>query len=119
MARHPELIAQDDLEAEMRRLSGLLDQATSKIAYRETRAAQAKVEYEIAYAKRLLQVEAKTVDERKAIATVDTADEYMRFRVAEAVARAASEAARNFRAQLSAVQTVSANQRYMIDRGIG
>lgn len=116
MGRHPDLVPQLDLESELRRLSGLLDQATSKILYREVRAAKARATYDVAYAKRLLQVEAKTVDERKAVATVDTADEYQAMRIAEAVASAAKEAARNLRQQMSAVQTVAANQRFLLER---
>lgn len=112
-----DLVAQVDIESEMRRLSGLLDQATRKILHRAMRAAHAEVDYKVAFAKRMLQVEAKTVGEREAIATVDTADEYLDRKIADARLTSAQEAARNLRAQLSALQTYSANQRYLIDRG--
>ena len=119
--RHPDMVPQADLEDEIRRLSALLDQATSKILYRAVRAGDADALYKREFTKAFLLVDGKNKEEREAKALmlegeVNVFDLYDRRKRAEAVLMAAQEAARNLRAQLSALQTLAANQRFLLER---
>lgn len=119
-----DLIPQVDLEAEIMRLSGLLDQATRKILQRALRSARADSDYKREYSKAYLTVDGKNAAEKEArvLTSVtlegdDLADLYDDRKIAEAVLVSAQEAARNLRAQISALQTLSANQRFLLERG--
>jgi hypothetical protein len=114
-----ELPAQTQVEAEIRRLSRRLDQATLKIMHRAMRAARADVAHKRAYAAAIATVQAPNKEQREAAATTATIDSYDAKRMAEAVLLSAQEAARNTRQQLSALQSLAANQRYLIEHSTG
>ena len=116
-----DLIPQVDLEDEIRRLSSLLDQATRKILTRAMRSARAEAAYKRAFGIAYLKTDGKNAAEREARALAygdgEIYDLYAERKIAEAVLLSAQEVARNLRAQISALQTLAANQRFLLDRG--
>lgn len=112
-----ELPPQMAVEAEILRLSQRLDQATLKIMHRALRVAKADSAYKRAYAQQMVQVQGPNKEAREAMCTIATIDLYDAKRIAEAVLLSAQEAARNTRQQLSALQSLAANQRHLIERG--
>lgn len=114
-----DLVPQVDLEAEILRLSRQLDTATRKILVRARRCAQAESEYRRRYAREFLAVEGRNKEERDArvLSNPEIAELYDARKIAEAVLMSAQEAARNTRASLSALQSLNANQRFLLERG--
>lgn len=102
---------QINVESELVRLSQLAEKVTFEISERAREAAVADAEYKRVYAAAYLMTQGKTVGEREAQCSVETADEYMRRRIAEARLLAAQEAGRNYRAQLEALRSINANLR--------
>lgn len=108
------MLSQEQVESEITRLSGLAEKVTTEMARRAVDAAEADADYKCSFAKALLQTEG-TVAERDAQATVATQKEYRDYRIADARFKAASEAGRNFRAQLDAMRSINANLRSLVD----
>ncbi len=100
-------------EQELRRLAKKLEERTDALAGLLHDAAQADVAYRIGYAKALLRAEAPTVAEREAHALLAVEAEFTDRKIAEAIADAARDSVRSLRDQLSAVQSINANARYM------
>jgi hypothetical protein len=105
------LIAQVEVEEELIRLSGLLERQVTELAKRARAAAEAEADHKVAYAKALLGIEAATVGEREAKATLATEDTYRAHKAAAAVLLAAQEAGRSYRAQLDALRSINTNLR--------
>jgi hypothetical protein len=99
--------------AENVRLSEMAEKVTTELARRAVDAAEADRAYKCAFAKALLQSEG-TVAERDAQASIATQDEYRAHRIADARFKAASEAGRNYRAQLDALRSVNVNLRPLV-----
>lgn len=95
---------------EMGRLHTLLDEALVEVRKRAVEAAQLESEAKKQQAIAYLKAEG-TVKERESVATRDTADLAERARIAAALEKAATEALRNYRQQLSALQTLAGAQR--------
>jgi hypothetical protein len=99
-------------EAELRRLAHKLEERTDALAGLLTTAAEADVQYKLAYATALLRAKGDTVAEREAAAILAVETELRERRHTEAIADAAKESVRSLRDQLSAVQSVNRNTRY-------
>jgi hypothetical protein len=118
-------MAQIEVENEIRRLSGELNEQTQENAVAAEEAARADVEYDLAKARALLQVprirdgEKLTVAEREAIALVTVGSEYEDARLTEAIYKATQERGRNLRTQLDALRTIAANVRAAVDYSYG
>lgn len=102
-----------DVEAEIVRLSALLDTATTEIARRARDAAEKHVAYKRSEAVAYLHASG-SIPERKAQALTATADEFLASEVADARVLAAREAAHNTRSQLDALRSVAANVRAQV-----
>lgn len=111
-----EPLSQMQVEAEIMRLCGLAERVTTELATRARDAAEADAEYKRVYARAFLVSEGKTVSDREAEATIATGDAYARRRSTEALLHAASEAGRNYRAQLEALRSVNANLRPLVSQ---
>jgi len=108
------------------RLSSLAEKVTTELARRAVDDAEARTAYKIAdaHARLTAKVEGgprRTVAEIEAIAMIATQDEYRSHSIAEARFKAAVSAGHNYRAQLSALQSVNANLRNAIltSSGVG
>lgn len=102
------------VEADIRRLCGLLEELTADLAQAARTAALADAAYKREHAKSLLGargIEKSTVGEREAVADLECADEYEARRISEAVLMAKQESGRNIRAQLDALRSINANLR--------
>lgn len=108
-----EPITQAAVEADIMRLSGLLDTATSEIAKRARDAAGKRVDSKVAQARAFLGAEG-SVDARKASSTIQCADVIRAAELADAVLLGAQDAARNIRSQLDALRSVNANARHLV-----
>lgn len=106
-------IPQVQIESEILRLSSLLEGLTDEIADRAERAATADAAFKAMYASRFLMADG-AVGHREQQAQSECEDEYRERRIAEALLLAAQEQARNLRAQLSALQSLAANQRLLV-----
>lgn len=106
-------IAQVDIEAEILRLSDLLEKATHAVAKRARERAVARTAYKVAYAKAYL-VASGPIPARESQATVDTEQALLEYETADAVTTAAMEAGRNMREQLQALRSLNANQRALV-----
>jgi hypothetical protein len=100
-------------EAELRRLARKLEAQCDALAGLLRAAAEADVQYRLAFAKALLAAKGSTVAEREAAATLACADELRERKHSEAVSDACRESVRSLRDQLSAVQSVNANIRHL------
>jgi hypothetical protein len=100
-------------EAELRGLARKLEERTDALAGLLRTAAEADVNFKTAYAKALLAAAGDTVSEREARATLTVETELRDRKHTEAIADACREAVRSLRDQLSAVQSVNANVRYL------
>jgi hypothetical protein len=107
------MLSQEQVEAEIVRLSGLAEKVTTAMARRAVDAANADATYKCEFAKALLQTEG-TVAEREAQATIATQNEYRAYRITEAKFKTASEAGRNYRAQLDALRSLNTNLRALV-----
>ena len=100
------------VDAEIERLSELLDSRCEQYEKLAVRAAQCEAEYKIAYAREYLDIEVKMpVDTRKQSATYACRDLLTEHLLAEGVGDSCQESMRSIRAQLSALQTLAANER--------
>ena len=109
------MVHQSDIEAEILRLSGLLEEATGELATASENAAHGEADYRVAYARAYLTHRPKydklTDKIREAEATVECEKELTTYKVAAARQLALQEKCRQLRAQLDAVRTLSANVR--------
>lgn len=109
-----EPLAQVDIEAEIVRLSGLCEKVTHELAQRARMSAEADAAFKREYAKAYLRSEAKTAGARDAQAVLATDEQYTAKRIAEALLQSATEAGRNYRAQLDALRSINANIRHQV-----
>ena len=102
------------VEQELRRLSDLLEERTDELRVQSEHAAQAEATYKLAKSRTIVQIlsEGKsTADEREARAYIACSDQLVERLTSAAAAESTREACRSLRAQLSALQTLSANHR--------
>lgn len=95
-----------DLAAEMRRLSGLLDKGLTALVGKASELAQAEHDYRLDVAKAWSQAPEGTVPEREAWVNAATAPLRRQRDEAEHLNRAALEAVRSRRTQISALQSL-------------
>lgn len=100
-----------ELTDELRRLAGLLDQANTAVRDRGRQMAEAERAYRRARAHAWIEASDGTAQERKDMVDAMTADERYARDLAESDHRSAWEAVRNYRSQLSAVQTIAGLER--------
>lgn len=112
-----EPLTQVFIETEIVRLCAYAENVTQQLAKRARESAQADADYKKAHASAYLMASGKTVGDREAVAAMETADEYERRKIAEALLLAATEAGRNVRAQLDSLRSLNANQRALITGG--
>lgn len=98
-------------ESEIRRLSNKIESQTADFGATLEAAANAEVDYEIAYAKALLAAKGETVSEREANATLATEDELRTKKTTAAVAKAADRGIKTTDSQLTAVESANRNVR--------
>lgn len=110
-------LSQVEIEQEIVRISALSERAVTELARRAVSAAEADAAYRVAHAQAYLMTSGKTVNERESQAMLECADERLAAKIAEAMVLGATEAARSYRAQLSALQTLASNQRALITGG--
>ncbi len=101
-----------NVEREIIRLCELCELVVTRIADRARKAAETDSEYKRVHARAVLEATG-TIPERDAKATLASADEYLKKRIAEAEQLAAQDAGRNYRAQLDALRSINANVRQM------
>jgi hypothetical protein len=99
-----------EVEAEMERLGGQLEEATEQYAMEVVAAANAEVVYKIEYAKSYLRSKG-TVAERESTAQVRCEAQLRSYKNAEAVMKAAKERLVTLRAHIDWLRTVAANVR--------
>ena len=104
------MIDHAEVSAEMRRLSRLIDQGLAALRDQSRELADAESEYRQAKAAAWLTVEG-TVSEREAAVNGKTAGERHRRDLADGMRRAALEAVRSRRTQVSALQSLLAADR--------
>lgn len=109
-----EPLSQVFIESEIVRLCALAEKVTTEIAQRARTAAEADANYKRAHASAFLMAQGKTVGDRESASAMETADEYLERRIAEAHLLAAQEAGRNYRAQLEALRSLNANLRPLV-----
>lgn len=98
------------VDSEIQRLSQVLDQRVDEYGELAVRAAECEAAYRIAYAKVYLGTEG-TVSAREQTAVVACADQLTERLLAEGIRDSCQESMRSIRAQLSALQTLAANER--------
>lgn len=99
------------VDAELLRLSDLLEDVVNEMPTLAREAAEAEVAYKKAFAQQVLTAEAKTVSDRDALATVATADLLLARRIGEAMYDVRKEKARSLAVQINALQTIASNLR--------
>ena len=99
-----------EIQAEMIRLSRLLDAGITELYNSSTTYAQAENTYRMAKAKAYLEAEG-TVAERQALADLATSTERVVHRIADGMRKALTEAVRSRRQQISALQSLTAAHR--------
>lgn len=102
--------ALDQVEAEILRLSGEMNQKTTALIEASQQWAEAEHWYRVEYAKALLRAKG-TIPEKEARATLDSQAELADRLRTEAVMKASQEAGRNLRSQLDALRSINANAR--------
>lgn len=100
------MITVAEMNSELVRLSHRLDEAQSSLVAAVQEDAEAQREYRKARANAYLATSG-TVGEREASVDKTTADERYAAHLAEGLSKAALESVRNFRSQLSALQTMA------------
>lgn len=110
------LVHQGDIEAEILRISDLLERATGDLATAAEEAAEAEADYRVAYAKAFRFAKGTedvklTEKIREAIATIACDELLHRHKLGVARQLSLQEKCRQLRAQLDAVRTLSANVR--------
>jgi len=108
-----DVLNQAQVEAEIMRLSGLAERATTALAKRARASAEADAKFKVEFAKEFLKAEG-SVDARNATANVICAHLYLQRKITEAELMAAQEAGRNYRAQLDALRSINANLRPLV-----
>jgi hypothetical protein len=102
------------VEAEILRLSALLEKRTEEHAEYAEQAARTEAAHKAAYARTFLTVKAPTAKEREYIAEDQNADLFEQRKIAAALADSTLESCRSLRAQLSALQSIGANIRALM-----
>lgn len=110
----PEPLSQVFIESEIVRLCALAEKVTTEIAQRARASAVADANYKKGHASAFLMAQGKTVGDREAAAALETENEYLERKIAEALLFAAQEAGRNYRAQLEALRSLNANLRPLV-----
>lgn len=102
-----------EVEAELVRISAVLEKCTHAIRQRAEAAAEADTNYDIAYSQKFLlaKEEGKSDAASKAQATVLCAKELTQRNATQALYESAREASRNYRAQLDALRSINTNTR--------
>jgi hypothetical protein len=103
-----------EVESEILRLSARLENATDEYQRLITLEASAEVDYKKAKAQATLKSNEGTVQQREAQALLAVADEFVQYRISEALASSQKELLHSLRAQLSALQTLAANIRAQV-----
>jgi hypothetical protein len=112
MTRPP--LAQAEIEAEIVRLSELLEGTTDDIAECSVAAASADATFKATYAARFLVADGP-IGQREQQATSECETEYRDWKIADARLRATQERGRNLRAQLDSLRTLAANIRPLVN----
>ena len=112
------LVHQGDIEAEILRISDLLERATGDLATAAEEAAEAEADYRVSYAHEFYSPTRPDGDDtklteklREALATIACDEILHRHKIAAARQLSLQEKCRQLRAQLDAVRTLSANVR--------
>lgn len=105
------LLTQGQAEMELMRLSGDLEETTYALAIQSEKAAEAEVAWKRTEAKLMLTSQCTSSEARKADALLKGGNAYRDHRINEALRDSLTEKCRTLRAQLGAIQTVSANLR--------
>jgi len=105
------LLTQGQIESEIIRLSSDLEDTTHAFGAQAEMAAMADARWKREEAKLMLVSTRTSEGARRADALVRSGDAYTNYRVAEAISGALQEKCRSLRAQLGALQTLSANVR--------
>ena len=98
------------VDSEILRLSQLLDERVDEYSSLAVAAAEAEAAYRIAYARCYLSTEG-TVSAREQRSVLECSDKLTERLLAEGVRDSCQESMRSIRAQLSALQTLAANER--------
>lgn len=108
-----EVVGLAQVEAELLRLSGMLEKATHAIRERAISAAEADTAFDIAFSKAFLlaKEDGKSDQAAKAQATVLCAEQLTLRNATKAVYESARSAAGNYRAQLDALRSINSNVR--------
>ena len=96
-----------DLIHELHRLSGLLESSLEELRKAAVKSARADGAYRKAYAEAYLNAREGTVRERESRAELATNEQRVNAGIASGLERAYLEGVRNYRQQMSAVQTVA------------
>lgn len=104
------MLTQADVEEELVRLSDALENKTHELARHSTAWAEAEVNFKRAFAQAFVSAEG-AMDLREQIAVLETADERMAWRAAEALRDSTQELCRTYRNQIDALRTIGANVR--------
>lgn len=111
-------MAQLNIEAEIRRLSHMLERATVEYGDRVVDAATKEHRYKAVRARAHLMFRAEnhrwTVADVEARTMVETEGEHLAHLTADAAAKATQEQCRNLRAQLDALRSLNANVRTLV-----
>lgn len=99
-----------NVDQEILRLSSLLDERIGEYSSLALGAAEAEADYRIAYAKAYLATEG-TVQFREQTAVAQCRNELTQRLISAGVRDSCQESMRSIRAQLSALQTLAANER--------
>lgn len=105
---------QADVESEILRLCAVLEAHIDEHGILAERAARADAAYKNVHARALLTVEGRNAEEREARAHQQVEGEYLERRIAAGLEHHVEEATRGIRAQLSALQSIAANQRALV-----
>src|SRR3990167_9069477 len=100
-------IVPHEVEGEILRLNGLLDNATEDIARLGTERANAKMDALLAHANAIARSKGRSQDVREAEALVASEPQQREYEIKDATLRAMKEAAHNIRAQLDALRSVN------------
>ena len=100
-----------ELVDEMRRLSTLLDDGLAYMRKAAVEHAEAEADYRQAYARAFLAADASTVRARELLADAETDEARRRAYLARGLEKAAVEAVRSRRTQISALQTIAGAHR--------
>lgn len=104
------MLTQADVESELERLTDALEKTTFQLAEQMEKYGRAEVDFKRAFALAFTKAEG-AMDLREQIAVLETADERMAWRMAEARKDGTQELCRTFRNQIDALRTIGANVR--------